>query len=101
MRRFCKEHDKVYIYGAGMVAERYMEFLSKMGVALQGLVVTEIPQQDREQVNGVPVINLDMIQDKDNAGIILGLNPDNANEVKQYLAGKKFSGGVFDEYIRK
>jgi len=101
MRRFCKEHDKVYIYGAGMVAERYMEFLRKMRITLQGLIVTDTTQQNNEHIAGFPIIDLATLQDKDNAGIILGLNPDNANEVKQYLAEKKFSGGVFDEYIRK
>ena len=100
LRMFCKKHDKVYIYGAGIVAERYMKLLRKMDTTLQGLVVTEIPQQDRKHVNGIPVIDLDMIKQKDNVGIILGLNPYNAKEVKQYLAGKKFSGGVFDEYMR-
>jgi len=100
LKRFCKAYKNVYVYGAGKVADRYIEYLKKMKVDIQGIIVTEKDMKTKEILQGVPIIIFDMLQDWENAGLILGLNQYNAYEVKKVLLVKQFTGGIFDEYIR-
>jgi hypothetical protein len=101
LKRFCKKYKDIYIYGAGMVAKRYIQYLNKMNVSISGVVVTSVKKQEQESIDGVSLMEYDEIQNKETTGIVLGLNPKNAAEVKDYLLVKQFTGGIFDEYIKK
>jgi len=90
----------IYLYGAGRVANRYLGYLKKMNISIQGLVVTNIDGHNKKNFDGVSLICVDMIQDLESTGIILGLSPLNACEVKGYLNEKRFNGGIFSEYIK-
>jgi hypothetical protein len=101
LKTFCNKYDSIYIYGAGKVAACYIGYLKEMKINLQGLVVTDASKQNQKSIDGIPILSYDMLQNREDTGIILGLNWKNANEIKLYLYMKKFKGGVFDEYIRK
>jgi len=99
MKVFCKKYDNIYIYGAGLVARRYIKYLKMMHIDLKGLLVTDIDKQNQRIIDGIPVVNFYSLPGDKNTGIILGLNPENAIEVKHYLIEHNFNGGLFNEYI--
>jgi len=100
LERFCKKYEIIYLYGAGRVANRYLGYLKKMDIRVQGIVVTGTDEHSQKKLNGLPIKSIDMLQDWENTGIVLGLNQFNASEVKGYLNEKRFTGGMFDEYIK-
>ena len=100
LERFCKKYEIIYLYGAGRVAKRYLGYLKKMDIRVQGIVVTGTDEHSQKKLNGLPIKSIDMLKDWENTGIVLGLNQFNALEVNEYLNEKRFTGGMFDEYIK-
>lgn len=99
LKCFCKNNQKIYIYGAGLMAKRYAEYLQNNGIGYQGFLVTQQDKNPREFQNH-PVIALSKFKDLRNEGrIIIGLNQKNIEEVSPVLIEHELWDRSFHEYI--
>lgn len=85
---FCKKNSRLFIYGAGVMAERYGKYLMKKNIEFQGFLVTE-QGKNPYMFQKHPVMELEaFIVSGEKAGIIVALNQKNTDEVclilKQY-----------------
>lgn len=91
IRLFCQEHTKVYLYGAGGEAERWMEVLEQEQIMFDGFVVSD-GQRKPSVLRGYPVMFLsEIVSEKDICGLILALNPNNSGIVLTSLKEKQFN----------
>lgn len=90
IRRFCQDHTRVYLYGAGGEAERWAEALEQEKIIFDGFVVSD-GQRKNSELKGRPIMFLsEIISEKDTCGLILALNPNNSNVVLALLKEKQF-----------
>lgn len=80
---FFAKKEKVYIYGAGVVAKRCLGMLKTYGFQPSGFVVTECKTKE---FCALPVIPFQQIVDETNYGVVLGMNRTNSKEVEDYLS---------------
>ncbi len=40
LHSYCKKNQKIYIYGAGIIAKRYADYFERKGIMYQGFIVT-------------------------------------------------------------
>ena len=84
---FCKAHPKMFIYGAGKIAESWFQFLHDMGITPHGIIVTE---HTSENFHGIPVYIASAIYEQldEQCGVIAGFS--GANELMlRELIGEK------------
>lgn len=99
LHRFCKKKQKIYIYGAGRIAERYADYLLRKGIDYQGFLVTTRENNPGEFLNH-PVIPLnEFIPDGGRAGIIIGLGKKNMTEIQPILEEHGLWKTSFHKYI--
>lgn len=82
---YCKNHKKIYIYGAGKKAKRLAEVLKKCGLSFEAFVVSDGQMKPDMLLSHDVVYFHDIIPQKNNIGLIIGLNPDNATEIYSLL----------------
>jgi len=98
LKNFTKQFSQIYIYGAGICAMRYSEYLDKMHIPYEGFIVTKADGQ--KELNHHKIIVLDEIDiTNPSIGIVLGLNLNNKIEVKDELEKRNAKNGIFDEHI--
>lgn len=95
LKKFLKRYPKFIIYGAGKKALRYGKSFDKENILYNGYCVTEL-SGNNSKLLGHPVYRLADIEDSlNNVGIVLALNPLNAEEVIQILHSKGLKENVF------
>lgn len=83
---FCRQHDDLYIYGAGKIGKRAEDFLNSHAIAFQGFVVSDDQwEYNRCKVLSHPIYPLKKIKQKEKKGILLALNARNAAEALEEL----------------
>lgn len=99
LHSYCKKSRKVYIYGAGGAAKRYAEYLDRKRITYQGFLVTQ-KENNPEQIKNHSVIPLCEFKSSfDEAGIIIGLNKKNMEEIQPMLMEHGIWEHSFHEYI--
>lgn len=92
-------NDKIYIYGAGRIASKYVDFFRNHNINVDGVIVT---QKMNDEFMGIPVYSLDDIASikNDSFKIVLALNEANRTQVLELLQKKQLSSfSSFDEEI--
>lgn len=93
--KFLKLYSEIIIYGAGKKALKYGKYFSEEKILYKGYCVTELGNNNSE-ILGHPVYGLaDIEESLNNVGIVLALNPINAEEVIQMLQSKGLKKNVF------
>ena len=95
--RFCQRHRILYIYGAGIRAERYAGYLDKMHVKYRAFIVTELSGKNR--LMGHRILRLSDIKLPENTGIIVAVNENNQKEVVPFLNKKGYKKNLFIKNI--
>ena len=99
LHSYCKKNQKIYIYGAGIIAKRYADYFERKGIMYQGFIVTQ-KENNPKQFKNHPVIPLcDFKSCYDEAGIIIGLNRKNMEEIQLMLIEHGMWEHSFHEYI--
>lgn len=80
----------IYIYGTGMYGRTVYKILSQYGIAIDGFIMTN---PNKSELLGLPIIKIDRAKDI-NAGIVLGLNIHNRNDVLNYLSNIHYDEGM-------
>ena len=82
---FIEEHKQLYIYGAGYYGARYQAIVEHNGYKIDGFIVTN-KANNPDYIDGYKVYVYDEIKnDIKNAGIILGLDENNARQVRENI----------------
>lgn len=76
LERFCKDHRKIFIYGAGYFAKRYKKYLFN----IEAYVISD-GQVKPDRIDGIPVRYLSEIPVSDEYGFVLCLSKENQNQV--------------------
>lgn len=81
IKEIRKKAGGIYIYGTGMYGQTVYKILDRYGIEVNGFIMTN---PNKCEMLSLPVIKADRAKDI-NAGIVLGLNLHNRNEVMNYL----------------
>lgn len=75
----------IVIYGAGKIARKVFEWLSKNNINVDAFVVTDLKNNDTE-INKIPVIDKDdLLKSWKNALIVMGVSKQNRDEIYKEL----------------
>ncbi|WP_276948192.1 SPASM domain-containing protein [Acetatifactor muris] len=85
-----KKASGIYIYGIGMYGRTAYKILSQNGIEIKGFVMTN---PNKNELYTLPIINAEQAK-KINAGIVLGLNIHNKNEVMEHLKNIHYDGDM-------
>lgn len=81
---FCFEHEEVYIYGAGMYASKFIEFLKQRQTKISGIIVSN-GKKNKEEFRGYKIFEVHEMDPKKNLGIVIALKDDLAKEMLSNL----------------
>lgn len=76
----------IYIYGAGTIGRKILGLIQKAGKSdkLQGILVSDISTQDADYLGGIPIIQIDAIEDRKIA-ILVSVSDIYQNEIMEHL----------------
>lgn len=98
---FCRKFRTIYIYGAGIVAERYAKYFQRKKIIFQGFLITQ-KGKNPEEFQNHPVISLcEFKSSYDGIGVIIGLNQYNMEEVRPMLMERGLWEHSFHECIMR
>lgn len=99
LHSYCKKSQKIFIYGAGVVAQRYAGYLDRKRIPYQGFLVTQ-EENNPKQFKNHPVIPLCEFKSSYNeTGVIIGLNKKNMQDIQPMLMEHGIWEHSFHEYI--
>lgn len=95
---FLNSHEKVYIYGAGYFGMKYQAIVEHNGHKIDGFIVSK-KGNNPDFIDGYKVLAYDDIKENmDGAGIILGLNQNNATQVKSIIKEHVQMQDIYENY---
>lgn len=80
LQEFCRQYEKIFVYGAGDMARRYSAFIPN----IETYVVSDGMEKE-EELYGIPIRFLSHIQVSDCCGMVLCLDDKNQAEVMPLL----------------
>lgn len=87
---FCKEHENVFIYGAGEIAYKLCKILERNHIRIKGLIVTSLYyNQGAEEVFNRDIREIDDIDIGEKDGIILSVSENKQNDIMNILRRKE------------
>lgn len=89
LKKFCNKYDNIYIYGAGIKAEKMADFLKKQQISYEGFVVTDL-KVNRKILKDHSVIEITQLENLSSLGIIIAMNEQNKQEVIPLLGEKGY-----------
>lgn len=93
--KYCEEHEKVYLYGAGKKGIGCLKVLRFGGYEPEAFLVTEKENKENACICGIPVREISEITDFNNVGIIISVGRLFVKEIELVLNRK----GI-DDYIK-
>ena len=91
IREFCKNYEKIFLYGAGKIGRKYLEWLTNEGIRPVGFIITEGVRSNFEGLDVFPVSHIvNYISDK--VGIIASFEGAEESFIRSQLGDKP---GVF------
>jgi hypothetical protein len=80
LEKYCIRHDKIYIYGAGLIGSVLCNLLRTIEIHADGFVVTD---KKHDEYMGLPVLSMDEFarEHSDDIGLILAMAQGNAKQV--------------------
>lgn len=81
LRRFCRSHAAVYVYGCGFMGNRVSDLLDELKVDYQGYIVSDL-SNEKKSFHGLEVISYDeFLRKSSDAGIIIAMKQENTEQV--------------------
>lgn len=92
-----RKYEKIYIYGAGIIAKSVYAGLVRNNVIVQGFIVSE-QKNNAAVVLGHPVVELEkIIYDKENIFVVVAVNGKHQEEIKSKLIKAKLNYMFYNE----
>ena len=86
--QFCRENPEIYIYGNGSYAAKLYLLLQAHLKNFKGFIVSDGQNTNAAVIGGKKVFQWSEIESK-TAGILIGLNKDNADEIRETVSGDR------------
>lgn len=81
LRRFCRSHAAVYVYGCGFMGKKVSSLLGELQITCRGYIVSDL-SNEKKYFNGLEVITYEEFFQKGlDAGIIIAMKKENAEQV--------------------
>lgn len=96
-KQVCKElgnGKKVYIYGAGEIAQKYCNYLQNHNISIKGFLVTDM-KKNKTSINGYLVQSIDSIILDNSAIVVVATDEKYHAEIYQCLSMRGIKGAVF------
>lgn len=90
LKKFCNKYEKIFMYGAGVQAQKYADILEKNKIHFEGFVVTD-SKKNMSTLKNHQVFEVSQLEVRGIEGIILALNKKNRKEVIPILHNRGFS----------
>jgi len=71
IQEFCDKYEKIYLYGAGKIGCQCLSMLKKLRISPEAVIESKIGT--KKNMDEIPIIPLSMIDDWENAGIIISV----------------------------
>lgn len=84
IKNFCESNSKVYLYGAGKYGKCILKIMKNMGYLPEGFVVGK-GKRKQQEIENINVYELDEIADEKEFGIIITVDYNLQNEIKENL----------------
>jgi hypothetical protein len=91
IRLFYPKHRRIYLYGAGIEAERWAEIMVHENIPFEGFVVSDGHQKSEELMGRRIYFLSEITGSMQDFGLILALNPNNTIAVQKMLISKGIS----------
>lgn len=86
---FARQFEKIYIYGAGRMAQSVKALMDECRCPIEKFVVTDSHRNRRHVINE-NVIAISKVPNNENIGIIVALNAANTQEIKPFLIEQNY-----------
>ncbi len=86
---FCKKYNRIYIYGAGIKAEKLADFMKKESIKFDGFIVTEL-KDNKKILKEHKVLEISELTYTSDIGIVIALNDKNKKQVIPLLYKNKY-----------
>ena len=96
--RFCRTYSKIYLYGAGTVAQIYVDILHKKNITLCGILVTK--KLEKETFINLPVYQVDTVVLDEKCGIIAAFIGSNELMLREYIGSDVGIFSMSDDEFR-
>ncbi len=81
---FCSRFNKIYLYGAGIVAEFMLRYLFEEGIKIEGIIVSD-GHRDKRELENIKIYELSEVCFDDYSGVILGVGVSAQSEIMSKL----------------
>lgn len=98
LKHFCKKYKIIYLYGAGICAERYVKFLKKNKIDFHGFLVTYQDKTESELL-GHPVRVFSSVDISKDVGIIVAVSEKYRKEILSILYKTEAKNNLFVENL--
>lgn len=98
IKKFCSQFDRVYIYGAGIKAKRYTNYLNEMDIKFEGYLVSNESNNETSIGNNKVLRFSNELVREGRTGILLALNKRNGKEVLENNLHNVKKRAIFKEF---
>lgn len=98
IEKFCRQYDKIYIYGAGKKADRYTKYLNELKIPFEAYLVSEVTENGRIKEEHKIIPYSDEIIKDEKIGILFALNEKNTREVIKSFSCRINYRKIFSEF---
>lgn len=84
IKEFCDMYPNIYIYGAGDYGNKSLLVMNAISKVPQAFLVSD-GERTRQDVNGIPILELSEVELDDTCGIILAVSPTYIDEIRHLL----------------
>lgn len=88
-KRFFREFDDVYLYGAGVYGRRSLRFLEAIGLNPKGFIVSH-KDVNCSELDGYPIKDLEEVEWHEGTGIIITVSVTHVDEITETLEKRGF-----------
>lgn len=86
LKEYYKKHNEIYIYGNGIIGNRYFKLLRHLNIPVAGIIVSD--KKDNRNENGLSVYSISEISKhiiNENCGIVIGVSVLYSSEIIDIL----------------
>ncbi len=93
-RNFFTDNKKVYIYGAGTIGKRLLQWCKEWRLPVAGFVVSDMPE-DEMVIDGVAVYKWSELSITEGVGIVIAVAPNLLPEIEKEISDRAFLNYIY------
>lgn len=94
LRKYAEKNKKLYIYGAGDYGTMLYDFMSDMGISVNGFIVSA-GKRNKDYVKNLKVYEIQEISHDQSCGIIIGVSYEFREQIEKILDYNDFTNYIY------